>query len=83
MIIKSITNSNIFSFYGDVTFTFNTGLNLILAGNNQGKSQFFNSFNFVFFNRFFTEEDVDKNEKKMKYLYDDYEEYKVNYKSKI
>ena len=75
MIIKSITNSNIFSFYGDVTFTFNTGLNLILAGNNQGKSQLFNSFNFGFFNRFFTEEDVDKNEKKMKYLYDDYEEY--------
>ena len=50
----------------------NTGLNLILAGNNQGKSQLFNSFNFGFFNRFFTEEDVDKNEKKMRRKFNSY-----------
>ncbi|MFL2479322.1 MAG: hypothetical protein ACJZ0Y_03550 [Cytophagales bacterium] len=77
MIIKSITNSNIFNFYSDVTLEFDKGLNLILAENNQGKSQLFNSFNFGFFNRFFTEEDVNDNdnEKKIKSLNDDYEEY--------
>ena len=54
MIIEKVYIKNFFCYLDDNEFDFNRGLNIISARNGGGKSQLFNAFYWVFFNRLYT-----------------------------
>jgi len=47
MIIKSVTINNFRSYYGENTFEFSKGLTLIIGGNGDGKTTFFEALEWL------------------------------------
>ncbi|MCD7932566.1 MAG: AAA family ATPase [Tannerellaceae bacterium] len=48
MILKELTINNFRSYYGESVFKFKDGLTLIIGGNGDGKTTFFDALNWLF-----------------------------------
>jgi len=88
MIIKDVKIKNFFCYVEENKFEFEEGLNIISARNGGGKSQLFNAFYWVFFNKVYTNYGENNTKKKWKNADDiilcpDFKKYSVNIDDEI